>query len=404
MLAYLAWKNIWRNRKRSIIILSAIALGLWGGIFSGAVWSGMSESMVENAIDRNLGHIQIHNPVFFNDYNLDEYIKNPEKIVDFLNKTPNVKAVTRRMIVDGMASSPTSAIGVKIVGIDTTEENAVTTLFRQTEQGRFFGAGKRNEIVIGLKLSEKLKLKVGSKIILSFQDEAGELTSISCRIVGIYHTSSSVFDQSHVFMDRKVLNGFISDREMIHEIAVRLNKAQYLNRIDDILKKQFPEPDIKTWKEIAPELAYTSAMMDNFTYIFIGIILFALLFGIVNTMLMSIIERTREIGILMAVGMKRWKVFVMILFESLYISFVGAIGGIFLATISIQLSNQKGLDFSVVAKGFGKFGTSHIIFPYISDTMYISIIVMVFITANLAALYPAWKAIHLQPSDAIRSY
>jgi len=404
MLASLAWKNIWRNKKRSLIIVLAITLGLWGCLLAGAVWMGWGESMVNTAIDRDLAHIQIHKKGFIQNKEITNFIPEGFQILKQTRSIPEVKAVSSRTVVEGMAASPTSTFGVKIVGIVPAEAKEVTDVHKRLIAGKYFEGDSRNPTVIGKKLADRLNLKLHSKIILSFQAMDGSLVYAACRIVGIYKTESALFDQLNVFVRQNDLFRLLNSEPIIHEIAIRTESSRTMLQVYDVLKVKYSNLSVQTWKELSPEVAVTAAAMESFTYLFLVIILFALLFGITNTMLMAVMERIRELGVLIAVGMKKGKVFAMILLETILLSITGGIAGFAIGGLTIAYFAHAGIDFSAFASSLESFGASTILYPFLPMSMYIALPIMIIVTASLAAALPAWKAIHIQPSSAIRMY
>ncbi|NIA29011.1 MAG: FtsX-like permease family protein [Actinobacteria bacterium] len=404
MIASLAWKNIWRNKKRSLIIILATALGLWGCLLAGAIWMGWGESMVDTAIDRDLSNIQIHKKGYTQNNEIVNFIPNGFRILKETQSIAGVKAVSGRTLVEAMAASPTSTFGVKIVGIIPAQAKKVTDIYNRLIEGNYFTGNGRNPIVIGKKLATRLGLKLHSKIVLSFQGLDGSLNYAAFRIVGIYKTESSLFDQSNVFMQQADLFRLLSSKPIIHEIAIRTESARIMPQVYDVLKPKYSHLAVQTWEELAPEVAFTSAAMESFTYIFLGIILFALLFGITNTMLMAVMERVRELGVLIAVGMKKGKIFAMILLETILLSITGGIAGIVIGGLSIAYFSHTGIDLSALASSMETFGASTLLHPFLPLDMYIALTVMIVITASISAVLPAWKAVHIQPSAAIRTY
>jgi putative ABC transport system permease protein len=404
MLIPLAWKNIWRNKKRSSIIIIAIAFGMWGGLLSGALMMGMGESIVNTAIDRDLSHIQIHNKNYLMEKELTNFIPNAQDVMDQVQNMNGVKAVSGRTLIEGMASSATSSYGVKIVGIKPDAAKKVTDIHEKIIQGSYFGTDLRNQMVIGQKLAKRLNLKLHSKMVLSFQGLDGSIINIACRIVGIYKTESALFDEMNVFVEQTDLFRVLNTKPIIHEIAIRTVSSKSMPLIDEALKARFPNLAVQNWKEIAPEIAFLSLTMENFTYLFVAIILFALLFGITNTMLMSVVDRIRELGVLIAVGMKKAKVAMMILLETIFLSITGGFVGILLGGLSILYFSFSGINLSAFSSSVESFGSSAILYPFLPTVMYITLTIMIIFAANIAALIPAWKAIHIHPSEAIRTY
>ena len=404
MLFLLAWKNVWRNKKRSLIILIAIALGLGCGLFASGVMYGMWDSTVNSAIDRDLSHIQIHSEKFKKENLIENYIPDGFKLKSEIEKINGVKAVSERTIIDGMAASATSSTGVEIKGIIPSEEQKVTSVSQNIKEGKYFEGVNRNPIVIGKELAKKLDLKLHSKIVLSFQGLDGNIVYAAFRIAGIFETESSMFDNSNVFVRQSDLFKLMGNEPVVHEIAVRLTTVQVLDEAAGELKTKFPDLSVETWQQLAPELNLSYETLTLELNIFLGIILFALLFGITNTMLMSVMERIRELGVLMAVGMKRIRVFTLILIETVFLSITGGIVGMILGAASIWITAQKGINLSLFSQGLSSYGISSHLFPGLPIEFYPLLFVMIIVTALISAVYPAVKAIKLNPASAIRTY
>jgi ABC-type lipoprotein release transport system permease subunit len=243
-----------------------------------------------------------------------------------------------------------------------------------------------------------------SKVVLSFQNLEGGIAYIACRVVGIFKTNSTQFDEMYAYVKQKDLFRILESEVIIHEIAVRVESAEILDSIKSQLQASFPQLQIETWIDLAPELAYLSESTSMYTYIFVAIILFALLFGITNTMLMSVVDRIRELGMLIAIGMKKGKVFIMIIMETVLLSLTGGFCGIGIGILTIAYYGNSGIDLSAIATSLESFGASTMLYPFLPAAMYLILTTMIIFAANIAALLPAWKATHLVPSEAIRNY
>ncbi len=405
MIAILAWRNIWRNKKRSAVIIAAIAMGLTGGLFAGAVMMGMGESMIHSAIDRNLGHIQIHTVAFKEDMLIRNRLENSDSILSIVRQTKNVQAVSARTVFEAMAASPSSSYGVRIMGVSRPDEVQTTHIAEKLIAGKFLEGRYRTQAVIGKKLAERLHLKLKSKIILTFQDWNGDLVYMSTRIVGIFKTVSSMFDGTTVFLRQADIARSLGWKTApIHEIALRCSNGDVVKHVQRQLSKTFPRLKVENWKELDPALAYMSSTVEIFTYFFVAIILFALLFGITNDMLMSVVERVRELGILMAVGLRKSRLFAMILLETIFLSMTGGLLGMLIGGSIIDYFNGHGFNLGIVAKSLESFGSSSILYPFLPAEMYVGMTVMIIVAANIASVLPAWKAMHLHPAEAIRTY
>ncbi len=404
MLFILAWRNIWRNKKRSAIIIAAITAGLSCGLFASAVMYGMYESLINSTIDRELGHIQIHSQKFEEEKILTDTIPEFKSVINEIKKLPDLEGLSTRVIIEGMCSSPTSSGGVRITGIIPEEERNVTTIENKIVEGNYLNSDGVSEAVVGKKLAEKLNVKLKSKIVLSFQDFDGNIIYGAFRVAGIYKTESSVFDQSVIFINQNELFNLLNSREFSHEIALRLKSFQQIDSVFIKLSQSLPQLSVKDWKLLAPEIKIYYDILDIQLYFFMGIILFALLFGITNTMLMSVIERIREIGILIALGMKRSKIFTMIIIETIALSFVGGFAGLIFGVFVIEIFSSTGINLSAFTEGLSQFSISAMLYPALPWSFYPVITLMILFSAIIAAIYPALKAIRLKPAKAIRTY
>ena len=399
----IAWRNVWRNKLRSLVVITSMVLGLWSGLFTIAMSNGINEQRVKSAIDTYLHHVQIHNPSF--EYNLDinKSIKNPLKIVNELENNNLVKGYSSRIIISAMASSAHGAEGVKIIGIDSKNESQFSDISKNIIKGSYFTKIKSKPVVIGKALADKLKLDIKKKLYITFVDQNGDQQKIKLKVEGIYKTASSMFDQLNVFMRKEDLTNAIGSPDLVHEVSILCHSINQANQLKEELTKEFPNEKTETWDEIAPELGYADEMMSTFIYIFMGIILIALSFGIINTMLMAVLERKRELGMLMSVGMNKTKVFLMILFETIFISCVATPIGIALSYWIISYFGEHGIDLSVVGKGMENFGVGARVYTSLPSALYINISIMTLLVAFISSLLPARRALKLDPAEAVRS-
>lgn len=402
ILIKIAGRNIWRSKKRSLIIISAVSIGLWAGIFMMAFYNGMIEQRINSAIAGELSHIQLHNPELRKDYDIKYDIPKGKKILQTIHQNNQTKAAAGRIIIKGMIASASGSNGITINGIMPTEEQKLTNLSGKIIKGNYFNPKKNNEIILSEKIRKKLKLDLNKKTILTFQDKEGNLASAAFRIAAIYKTINTPYDDSNVFVKITDIDSLAGIPNSINEIAILLKNNQLLDENQNILKQKFPEIEVKTWKEIQPELGLTISVGDQMVYIFMGIILLALAFGIVNTMMMAVLERTREIGMLLALGMNKFKIFLMIVFETFFLILAGSPVGIGLALITITITQKTGIDFSQFSEVYSSFGYSSIIYPSLTLRQFSIIMILVLITATFSALLPARRALKLNPADSLK--
>jgi len=399
-----SWRNVWRNKLRSLIIITAIAIGVFAGIFTSAFMKGMTDQRIETAIKTEISFIQMHHPKFKEAQDIDALIENENEKLAEISKIEQISGVSSRIVVNGMAASAETSAGVRLLGIDPEREFNVTNINEKIIDGEFFDGIKRNPVVIGEKLAKKLNLKLRSKIIFTFQDYEGNLTGGAFRIAGIYRTANTMFDESTIFVRKADLYKLtVIPENTVHEIVINLDDRLTDKTAKSQIVDLYPNGETKLWTELKPELAYLTEVMGLYMYIFVGIILFALGFGIVNTMLMVVLERVKELGMLLAVGMNKLRVFTMIVLETVFLSLTGGVVGIVLGTIVSQYFSVNPIDLSMWADGLSAIGWDSLVYTSFSFDMLIGITVMVIITGILAAIYPARKALKLNPSDALRT-
>lgn len=403
MILIMAWRNIWRNKTRSIVIMLSIAIGLFSGIAILSLYQGMMDSRVRTVIDAEVGHLQIHHPEFKNDYEPELTIKNGQQVLKSLDTIAGIKLAVPRSISTGMLSSASGSAGVQINGVIPVQEYLVSQLRKKIIEGKVFDQEKKNQIIIGKKLADKLKLKIGSRLVLTFTDSSDEIVSGAFRVGAIYRSENSPLDERNVYVTMKSLNIMLNIGQSFHEIVLILIQDGNLEAFKERLSKQFPDLKIETWQEISPETNLLVKTTNQYSYIIMIIIMLALAFGIVNTMLMAILERTKEIGMMLALGTNRIKIFFLVLLETFILTFAGTPIGIFSAWGIISYYQKKGLDLSGMGNEMmNSFGFGSIIFPEFPDDKILDVFLIVFITALLSCLFPAFKALRLQPVEALR--
>ncbi|WKK65248.1 ABC transporter permease [Lutimonas zeaxanthinifaciens] len=406
VLTKIAWRSIWRSKMRSSVVIFAIASGLLGGLFSSAWMNGMAKQRVENTFVYETGHMQIHHPDYAENKDVKKTITEVEAKLNELSDYPGVRAVTKRILVTGMSATANKNMGVSIVGVDPKEEKEVFNIYQRIDSssGTFFDLKKKNSIVISKALAAELKAKLKSKIVLTFQDYNGEITGAAFKVVGLYKTDNNPWDKMHVFVRNEDLARVLEiPEDQAHEIVTVLDDFEQAEFMVTDLQSKFPDAKVEDWAELSPYLSLMSGYMDTMMGLFMVIILGALGFGIVNTMLMVVLERTKELGMLMAIGMTRKRVFMMIMLETIFLALVGGIVGELISMIVINYYNKSGIDLSFVGEGMESVGYAAITYPMLEGYRYIQITILVVVTAVIASIYPAIKALKLHPAEAIRS-
>lgn len=397
----LSWKNIWRNKIRSGIVILAVMLGTLAGVFMSAFMYGLSMQYIRSELVNFTSHIQIHTKAYETEPLPEYYIRSSHSPAGSLSQHPFVTHVTERMLINGLASSSSSSFGVSIYGIDPAQEKQVTNLYKFMKEGDYFGNKGRNQVIVGEKLADRLNLKMRSKVVLNFQDVHGNISAAAFRVTGIFKSPNSQFDERNVFVRFSDLGRLIDAPGAVHEIALLVTDFKQADRF----KQEITVDEglaVQSWRELSPALAYTDSVVDTSLYIIMIIILIALTFGIINTMLMAVLERQQELGMLMAIGVNKIRTFFMILTETFFLAVIGAPFGVLLAWTGISLLEDTGINVSAFAEGFEMYGMSTVIYPELQAEFYFNIGILILIVTLLASLYPSYKALKLNPVQAIR--
>ncbi len=409
MLFAIAWRNLWRNKLRSSVIFTSIAVGIIGAVISDGFMSGLTDQRVDSAIANEVSDIQIHNPAFLLNGEIQYQIPDAEQSVKKIEAIPQVRGVSLRMKASAMAASANAGAGISIYGVNPVVERKVSDLHKLIIEGKYLSAEEKIPTVIGQKLAHKLNLGLGDKLIVTLTDSSGTITSGAFQIVGIFKTANARFDEANVFVDKKDLSNLIGyPANTGNEIAIRLKANNETPAVLKTLRRLFQKEIrskqivIRSWDQIQPLLKAMIVMMNYFSYIFLFIILAALAFAIINTMLMAVMERTREIGMLMALGMNKRKIFSMIMLETIFLSIVGAALGLLISILIVNHFATYGFDLSSVSKGLNYIGYSSRIFLRVNTSFYIISMILVALIAVLSSISPALKALRLQPAKAIR--
>ena len=395
----LGWKNVWRNPTRSGVVIIAVLLGTWAGVFLSAFFTGMVQGYLEDQFNLTVPHIEISHPEFEDLNNPEYFVPEARDILDELSQKSYVTDISTQSLANGLAQSARNSYGVSIHGIHPDSSQSIQDYLKE---GMMPQRNQRNPVIIGSSLADRLGLELKSKIILNFQDTGGDITGGAFQIVGIFDSFSSVFDESNVFVNRHDLNRLIGLDQEIHSIRLTLADFTEANKHATQLRKEFPDLHITTWGDAAPELKYTYEMTDLMMYIVMIIIIIALVFSIINTMLMAVLERTRELGMLRAVGMNKSQVFSMVLYETIFLTMVGTPVGLFLSWLTISYYNSAGINLAAFAEGMNAYGLSTVIYPTLPPVYYLNITLLIALAALLSAMYPAWKTLQLNPVEAIR--
>ena len=399
----ISWRNVWRSKLRSLVVILSVVFGILGGIIMIAMSYGLNEERMNNAVETYLSHIQIHNNLFREDYNIKHTINNLDNIENVLNQDERVVSYTKRIILNGMLSNSNGSYGIQIKGVNPETEKKVTNTHEKLIEGEYFNSKRDNTILVGKKLADKLNLNLKSKVVITFQDEFNELTSLLYRVEGIFKSGNSRYDESNVFVKNLSITKNLPSFTGIHEIPILLTDIELRSSVKKDLIQLSQNNIVETWDDISKDLAYANEMLAAVLYIFMMIILIGLSFGIVNTMLMAILERKKEIGMLMSIGMNRYKIFLMICFETTFLSMIALPFGIISSYLIVEYYSVVGIDLSIVEAGLENFGVGTRLYLKVPQEQYVIVSIMVFMISIISSIFPSLRALKINPVEATKT-
>ena len=400
MILKIGWNNIWRKKGRSMIVIMSVAFGIWIGMFFGAFQWGTYVQKLDDIVNREIGHVQVHSPNFIDEeYDYNFPIRNHREVQSILEAESSIKVYVERSIFSAMLQTTRNQNPVLVYGVDTAMERKIHSISSMIIEGEMLSHRRAPTLLIGKTLATELNIKLGDKILIQGGMLHG-LKSFVGRVRGFYESTNKLKDKIVVYIHKEDLNKKLGD-DFVHEYAILFNNFDSLKYFAKRLQSKLPKHQVYTWGEIMPEIKNGIEMTDQVMFIFMLIIWIALSLGIVNTMLMSILERTRELGMLMAIGMSRWKIVQMIFFETSILTLIGVPVGILLTIITVGYFGDVGIDLSVANAALEDFGYSTMIHPKVKTSFYYQVIFQVILVSFISTIFPVVRALRLKPVEAI---
>jgi ABC-type lipoprotein release transport system permease subunit len=397
----LAWRNLWRNHRRTLIMLAAIVVGAWAMIFMTALTRGMVDDMVRDGIRSLPGHVQVHHPDFRDDPSVANAIAPPTETLRRALEQPEVVAWAARVRVPAVVSSERSTRGVTLIGIDPERERELSFVARDMAEGRFLESSEDEGLVVGRKLLERLETDLGKRVVVMSQDRDNEIADRGFRIVGVFESKMQSQEDGFVFAGKATVQRLLKMGDRVSEIAVL--GTDYRN-VEGLLKRveeaAGPGVVVQPWYGLEKYLSSMLEMMDGFILVWIVVVFLALAFGLVNTLVMAVFERVREIGLMLALGMTPRNIRAQILTESTLLLALGLAVGDVLAWATIE-PLKGGIDLSIVGEGMELWGASSVLYPALRWEDVVLANVVVIVLGVIASLSPAWRASRYEPVEAI---
>lgn len=457
MIFKIAWKNIGRNKRRSLIVISAVLIGTMMGVFATSIVYGMFEMKVKDTIYLEEGSMQIHHKDYLDNPTVNLVVDSVSQIEKYINSYPDSIAVSKRICVNAMASTARANGGLSLIGVskNSSFEREHLPDYMVKDAGVFLDSSLRYPIVVSDRTADALSLKryvyhadscdipdrvktnlnsiegkryrekhdfkkalklnlsqedfdtyglallnrsqsyrLHGKVIMTFTNESGELVTHYFRVCGVYKSSNAMYDMQYAYVLNRDLQTILEwDVPNYQELVLLLPKDYDAPSFAKTMQHEFPYLSVQSWKELSPLTSMISGVLSYYSAIIMGFILCALLFGIINTMLMAILERKKELKMLISIGMQPHRVFRMIVIETVVLTLVGALVGMLLAAVLIGITSKTGIYFGSVAEGFESMGFASFVYPTLPLIEYFKVTGFVIVAGVLASLYPAYKAL-----------
>ena len=397
----LAWRNLWRNHRRTLIMLAAIVVGVWAMIFMTALMRGMVDDMVKDGVSVLPGHVQIHHPAFRDDPTIANVIAPPDgALLEALDR-PEVVAWATRVRVPAVISSERDTRGVTLVGIEPERERGISFVTDDVTEGRFLESRDDRGLVVGRKLVEKLETGLGKRVVIMSQDQENEIADRGFRIVGVFDSKLAQYEEGYVFAGEGAIQDLLGVGDAVSEVAILGTDYRDVDGVLSMVADAAgPDVEVLPWYELDSYLGSMLAVMDGFVVVWIVVVFLALSFGLVNTLVMAVFERVREIGLMLALGMTPRNILSQIVTEAILLLVIGLAIGNLAAWASIE-PLKGGIDVSIVGEGMEYFGAASVLYPalYLKDVILANVIVIVL--GFFASLSPAWRASRYDPIRAI---
>lgn len=390
---HIAWRNLWRNRRRSLILLGAVTVSIAGLAFSIGVMNAYKIELEGNTIDYVVGHLQVHAHGYFENPAPKRTFEWDEAYAHALAGMDELTGFSKRVRTFGMANNPRYSTGVEILGVDGAREHSVSLIPSSMVEGAFIQAGDQNQIVIGQALADKFQTKLGRKVVLMFSDVNGEVAANAFRVKGIFRGPHSEFERGYVYIALEDAQRLLAIDNRVSDVVCRIKRGLSTEAVANSLRQQFPGPtfEVMTWQEMEPVLVQMMALFSQSNFILYFIIFVAMAFVIANSFLMAVMERIKEFGLLKAMGVRPKRLVGEVLLESLYLAAIGNIAGLVIGGLTTYYFDVRGLDLSVFGQGADYFGISSVVHPHLGLVDYLTCGVSGLVVCLLVTLYPALK-------------
>jgi ABC-type lipoprotein release transport system permease subunit len=401
VLALIAWRNLWRNTRRTLLTTTTVSLGLALLLIFLGLGDGGHKQMINSAVRSGSGHVVIQADGYQQSGGLANALTPGQRQsglawLDSVRAQFSIQGVLSRTFSSALASSADGSAGVMLIGLQPSGEQATSRFADKIVEGEFLEDGDSNQVLIGKGVARKLDVGLGDKLVLMSQAvEQTDIESILARVRGIIATGQEDFDQILVLMPLETSQRFLNLSDRAHQIAVILEDDEPSERLAALGKVELSGVEVLSWHDALPELRDFIKVDDGGNYVFHAILFLLIGFMVLNTLLMSVLERDREFSLLDALGFPPLSRFLMVMIEALFIGCLASAAGLALGYLGHYYLATKGLPLSWFNLSEGEaagVAFEPIMYSYLTWGRILQSIVVVFLLTLALALFPARRA------------
>jgi ABC-type lipoprotein release transport system permease subunit len=403
----MAWRNLWRNPRRTVLTIGAISFASLLLVFMLSLQFGSYDTMINAAVKIQAGHLQVQAQGYKEKRDIRQTVSDPDAVAAILDRTPEIENYTFRASAFSLISSQDRTCGALVVGIDPRREAQVSTIKQLIREGTYLSPDDANQAIVGKLLAKNLHAGVGDELVVMGQGLDGSVAATVVEIKGIYSSGQDEFDRSALHIPLSYFQEIYFMRGAVHEVVAAGKSLDDVTRIKQAVGAAVKKLDTKTplvaldWEDLMPGLRQAISMDMISGLIFWGLLIIVVAFSILNTFLMAILERTREFGVMMAIGTAPGRLTRLLLAESAFMTLIGIVSGIILGCLLTLYFQSRGIDLSDAGEILKQYGISGRIYPKLSLLSALLGPGMVMLITFITALYPAFKVRKLRPVEAM---
>jgi len=401
----MAWRNVWRNPRRTGLTIAATVFAVVLVMFAVALAAGTHEKMIEDSVRLASGHVQVSGPGYRETRTLEQFLGWDEQLSRELAAAEGAAGAAPRIVSFGLISLDSATRGVGVIGVDPSREGSVTTLPGRVRRGRFLAPGARREIVLGERLAAILSAEVGDEVLLYSIAYSLETAYDLFRVAGVMKLPEAHLDRTLALISLREAQEFFVYQEKVSEVAILASDSDAVPALANAVRRVVDgrSAEVHTWRESMPELEQFILLDDAGMYVTLAILVVVVGFGILNTILMAVLERKREFGVVLALGLRPRSIFTIVYLESMMLALVGLAIGLAIALPLILYFESHPIALTGDAvEAMELFGFEPLVTWKLKPLNPLGSIATILAVALVAALYPAAKASRARPVEALR--